>query len=251
RRAAAAVAVDLGDDSGGSAARPPRALHEVLGELARRNGDAHHGAVDVRILTLPDGSRRAIVDITGTKSWTPAPTADITSLTTNGRALTGTPTAYEQGVLSAMHDAGVRPTDPVMVVGHSEGGMVAVQVAQQAAASGRFDVTHVVTAGSPIGLTVGALPSRVRVLALENEHDVVPHLDGTANPDLPNVTTVEGDHGDGTVGGDHDIRESYVPIARDAEAASSRSIEAFLHSAGAFFRGERVETHAYQIVREY
>ena len=36
----------------------------------------------------------------------------------------------------------------------------------------------------PLGLTVGALPSRVQVLALESSKDVVPHLDGRANPDL-------------------------------------------------------------------
>jgi hypothetical protein len=240
-----------GLDRTGVAGRPPRTVTALLKDLGRRNGDHRHGEIDVRILTLPDGSRRAIVDISGTKSWDPLPTGDVTSLTTNGRALVGEPTAYEHGVLAAMRRAGVRHTDDVMLVGHSEGGMVAVTAARDALASGEFNVTHVVTAGAPIGLTVGALPSRVQVLALENARDVVPHLDGRANPDKPNVTTASSAHGDGTIGGDHDIDESYVPLANDVEASGNKSIRDFLASARSYFRATSVETHTFQIKRAY
>ena len=244
------VAHPLGTDPAPLATRPPRRLTDVVAELQRRCDDeTHHGAIDVRLLTLPDGTRRAIVDISGTKSWTPLPTPDVTSLTTNGRALVGVPTAYEQGVLAAMRRAGVRPTDDVMIVGHSEGGMVAVTAARDAVASGRFNVTHVITAGSPIGLTVGALPSRVQVLALESSQDVVPHLDGRANPDRANVTTVSSDRGTGTITGNHDFTDSYLPVAGDAQASDNPSIRHFLSSAAGFFRATRVETKAYQVVR--
>jgi pimeloyl-ACP methyl ester carboxylesterase len=223
----------------------------VIGELGARDADMHHGAIDVRILTLPNGSRRVIVDVTGTKSWTPLPTADITSLTTNGRALVGEPTAYEHGVLAAMHQAGVRRGDPVMLVGHSEGGMVAVEAARAASATGEFTITHVVTAGSPVGRTVGTLPRSVQVLALENSRDLVPHLDGEANPDEPNITTVTGARGDGTVVGDHAIESSYLPLAVDAEASRNASIRAFLTTARDYFRGDAVHTFAFQITRRY
>ena len=245
------VARGTGLDGTGVAGRPPRQLTDLLDDLAQRNGDGRHGEIDVRILTLSDGSRRAIVDITGTKSWDPLPTSDVTSLTTNGRALVGESTAYEQGVLAAMRRAGVRSTDDVMLVGHSEGGMVAVTAARDALAGGKFNVTHVITSGAPIGLTVSALPSRVQVLALENERDVVPHLDGVANPDKPNVTTVSSMHGDGSIGGDHDIDDSYVPLARDVEASRNRSIRDFLRSARGYFRASTVETHTFQINRAY
>lgn len=245
------VAHDLGIDRSAPATTPPRRLSDVITELGARDEDPHHGAVDVRTLTLPDGSRRVIVDVTGTRSWTPLPTGDVTSLTTNGRALVGEPSAYEQGVLAAMRDAGVRRDDPVMLVGHSEGGMVAVEAARDAAASGTFTITHVVTVGSPIGLTVGALPRSVQVLALENSRDLVPHLDGVANPDEPNVTTVTGAHGNGTVIGDHAIEGSYLPLAEDTQASDNRSIRAFLSSARDYFRGAAVHTRAFQITREY
>jgi hypothetical protein len=240
-----------GIDRTGAAARPPRNLGDVLRELDQRDGDERHGAIDVRILTLPDGSRRAIVDITGTKSWDPFPTQDVTSLTTDGRALVGRRTAYEQGVLAAMRAAGVRPRDPVMLVGHSEGGLIAVNAARDAAADGGFTVTHVITAGAPIGRIVGALPASVQVLALENTRDVVPHLDGLANPDRRNVTTVSGTRGDGTIVGDHQIGGAYLPLATDAQASGDPSIRDFLRTADGYFRADAVETHTYQIGRRY
>jgi pimeloyl-ACP methyl ester carboxylesterase len=240
-----------GTDRRGVAGRPPRRLTDILRNLSQRNGDAHHGEIDVRIMTRPDGTRRVIVDITGTKSWDPLPTRDVTSLTTNGRALVGQRTAYEDGVLLAMRRAGVRSSDKVMLVGHSEGGMVAVTTARDTAASGEFDVTHVITAGSPIGRTAGSLPGRIKLLALENKRDVVPHLDGLANPDRPNVLTATSKEGDGTVLGDHDIGRSYVPLAADVENSRDASVRDYLGSAKTFFQATSVETHTYQVQRQY
>ncbi len=79
-----------------------------------------------------------------------------------------------------------------------------------------------VTAGAPIGLTAGALPPGVQVLALENHNDVVPHLDGRTNPDRTNITTVTIDRDDGTIGTDHSVAQSYVPGAADVDASATR-----------------------------
>ena len=245
------VVLPTGVSRTGPSGRAPRRLTDVLADLGQRSDDDRHGMIDVRILTMPDGTRRAIVDITGTKSWDPFRTSDITSLTTNGRALVGEQTAYEQGVLAAMHRAGIQPGDDVMLVGHSEGGMVAVNAARDAVASCAFNVTHVITAGAPIGLIAGELPSSVQVLALENKSDVVPHLDGRVNPDKINVTTATTDHGDGTIVGDHTIDGAYLPVAADVQASQNRSIRDFLAGAAGFFRGRSVETRTFQIVRRY
>ena len=245
------VARSLGADTRGVAGRPPRRLTDIVGDLAQRNDDPHPGAVDVRIITLADGSRRVVVDITGTKSWTPGHTSDVTSLTTNGRAVVGQRTAYEQGVLAAMRRAGVRPDDDVMLVGHSEGGLVAVTTARDAVRSGQFRVTHVITAGSPVGRTVGELPRSVTVLALENSRDVVPHLDGVANPDRPNVTTVTSTRGDRTIAGDHSLDTAYHGVAVDAQASRDASVRTFLTGADDWFRGTHVTTQAFQVIRHY
>ncbi len=243
-----AVVHDLGIDT--RPLTPPRGLADLIGALAVRD-DGAAGEISVAFVTGADRRRRAIVDIPGTKSWSSGATSNITSLSTNARALVGAPTSYEDGVLEAMNRAGVDESDEVMLVGHSEGGMVAVGAARDAVRSGRFRVTHVVTAGSPIGLTVGAVPSSVRVLALENEADLVPHVDGHANPDRRNVTTVTVHHGDGTVGDDHDLRDSYQPGAWDADQSSNASVRDFTRSAGGFFGATAITTRAYLITRSY
>jgi pimeloyl-ACP methyl ester carboxylesterase len=245
-----AKVTDRGVDTRGVARTAPRNLADVMTGLALRSQGAS-GDVDVRIMTSADGTRRAIVDIPGTKTFDPTQVADITGPATNIRALVGVNTAYEDGVLQAMKRAGVRPDDDVMLVGHSEGGMVAVQTALACARTGRFRVSHVVTAGSPVGRTVSALPARVRVLALENHNDVVPHLDGRTNPDKVNVTTVTVQHGDGTIDDDHSIEQSYLPGAADVDASRNRSVRSFLSGASGFFSAAHVETHAYVITRRY
>jgi hypothetical protein len=138
-----------------------------------------------------------------------------------------------------------------MLVGHSEGGLVAVSTARDAVRSGQFHVTHVITAGSPVGRTVGELPRSVSVLALENSRDVVPHLDGVANPDRPNVTTVTSTRGDRTIAGDHSLDTAYHGVAADAQASRNASVRSFLAGADDWFRGVHVSTHAFQIVRRY
>ena len=140
----------------------------------------------MRILTRPrqpGAPRHVVVDIPGTKSWSlAAHNSDVTSIATNLRSLAGERTAYEEGIELAMRQAGVRPDDDVVLLGHSEGGMVAVNAATRFAQTGEFHVDRVITAGAPISATVDRIPRSVQVLALENAGDVVPHLDGQPNP---------------------------------------------------------------------
>jgi hypothetical protein len=253
RRAATAdghpvVRATVDDDAAGGP--PPRDLADVMTALAARNR-GEPGEIDIRILSRPNGARAVIVDIPGTKSWDPLPTRDVTSVVTDIRAMSGHETSYERGVLEAMRRAGVRPDDDVMLVGHSEGGMVAIQAAIDASRAGSFRVTHVVTAGSPIGRTAGHVPSSISVLALENAHDLVPHLDAAANPASANVTTVTVDHDRADVLANHDIESAYVPGARDADASRNGSIRDFLRSAGAFFDASHVSTHRFVVSRTY
>ena len=202
---------------------------------------------------MPDGTRRAIVDITGTKSWTPLPTPDVTSLTTNGRALVGERTAYEEGVLAAMRRAGVRPTDDVMLVGHSEGGMVAVDAARDAAAQRRVQ-RH--PRASPRARRSGSPSARcprwVQVLALENARTSCRTWTGGRTRTGRTSPRRRRDRGDGTIVGDHDFADAYLPVAADVEASGDRSVRALPAPARTgTSAATHVETHTYQIVRRY
>ncbi|HEY7046367.1 MAG TPA: hypothetical protein VH373_04050 [Jatrophihabitantaceae bacterium] len=242
---------DLGSDSIADVAGPPRNLRDLMAGLAHRD-EGQAGEIDVRLLECPDGRRRAIVDVPGTKDWSiAAHNGNVTSLATNLRAIDGEPTSYERGIVQALHRARVRADDDVLLVGHSEGGLVAVDAARHLAAGGEFRVSHVVVAGAPVGLLAGRIPAGVDVLALENECDVVPHLDGAVNPDRVNVTTVttRRDHGD--VGANHDLDASYVPGAADVDASNDPSVRAYLAGLSGFLSAERVQTRTFVITRSY
>jgi hypothetical protein len=245
-----AVLHDLGTDERPAVTTPPPSVAGLIAELAVRN-EGRHGEISVSVVVGADGSRRAIVDIPGTKSWNPVPTHDVTSVGTDIRALAGHDTAYEDGVLAALTAAGVTKDDDVMLVGHSEGGIVAVNAARDAVRSGRFRITHVVTAGSPIGRISRQLPESVQVLALENSADVVPHCDAADNPDRRDITTVTATEQHFNIVDNHDLTDSYEPIADAADHSDNASVRAFTRSAHGFLSGTAMHTHAYWITRGF
>ncbi len=208
----------------GDGAGPPRGAADLVRALALRG--AHNdggGAVDVRILDGPAG-RRVIVDITGTTVWNLDPrrrTPQVSDLGTNLRALANRSSVFERGVLQALRQAGVRPGEPIMLVGHSQGGMIAARLAGQLRTEAGFTVTHLVTAGSPLGLA--PVPGSVSVLSLQNTGDLVPELDGADNPRRGNWITVRTAHGDSSVLGRHSV-QAYLAGAGDLDASTDRSL---------------------------
>ena len=241
----------LGADPVADAAGAPRSLEGLLAGLARRD-EGRPGEVDVRVLDGFALPRRVVVDIPGTKDWSLAShNGDVTSIATNLRALHGATTTYERGVLEAMRRTGVRPDDDVLMVGHSEGGLVAVNAARRAAATGEFRVRQVVTAGAPLGLIAGSVPAGVNVLALETDGDVVPHLDGAENPDRLNITTVTAHRRYGDVIANHRLDETYLAAVRDVDASDDPSVRDYVRRLAGFLTASTVRTQAYQITRAY
>lgn len=75
----------------------------------------------------------------------------------------------------------------VNLAGHSQGGILAANVASERFFASRYDVNAVVTVGSPIGsINVG---KDTRVLSIVNEHDVVSRIDVGTSRGL-NITEV-------------------------------------------------------------
>ncbi len=187
----------------------------------------------------PDRRERTayVVTIPGTKDWQldPRRREHLTDFATNAGALGGLPTARVDGIAKALERAGARPHDQVMLVGHSQGGMLAVRAADEWTRSERFAVTHVVTAGAPIGgMTV---PASVQVLALESRDDVVPRLDARANDDRANVVTVRFDTPAATLIAQHALETSYLPAATalaSSPYSQNPSLLAWSESATAF-----------------
>ena len=91
-------------------------------------------------------------------------------------------------VVEAMRQAGIGRNDPVALVGHSQGGIVAAEIA--ADRSRQYNIQHVVTAGSPVANH--PIPSTTWVTSIEIEDELVAALDGAHNPATAQWLTVRG-----------------------------------------------------------
>jgi hypothetical protein len=176
--------------------RAPAGLAEVISRVAASSPGTPTadgrltpaGTVRVDQVRGADGRRAWIVEIPGTHRWSPLAGGDPFDLTADVHTLARDSSAAGATVLGALRAAGARADEPVLLAGHSLGGMVAAQLAADPAVRREFRITHVVTAGSPVA--VSGVPDDVQVLSLEHTDDLVPRLDGVANPDRPNWVTV-------------------------------------------------------------
>ncbi|HYO85464.1 MAG TPA: alpha/beta hydrolase [Dermatophilaceae bacterium] len=176
--------VRIGDPETLPARPPPEGLAGLLTLLEAPGASA--GRVDVWQL-VPAGAFHpgtVAVALPGTSDWAPPWAAgDAPDIRTLGASLDliGRRASAEVAALpDALASAGVSAGTRLVLVGHSLGGLTATVAAGDPRLRERYLVTHVVTAGSPVGGL--ALPPGVRGLSLEHRADLVPMLDGHANP---------------------------------------------------------------------
>lgn len=209
---------------------PPEGTADLLALIEGRGMDGAEpppGRIDVTAVTStgPDGASTTayVVALPGTSSFE-APVvsdfhSDVRNLEGNLLLMAGRSTAEVAALPSALLAAGVPPGARVMFVGHSQGGMTAYTATGDPTLRSRYQITHCLTAGSPIGAM--AAPKGVQVLSLENSRDPVPKLDGRRNPDAMHRTTVrfDGDRG-------HDL-DGYRVAGRVADEATGGSLGEF------------------------
>jgi len=130
------------------------------------------------------------------------------------------PTQYERAVLDALRAAGATPDDPVMLVGFSQGGIVAGHLA---AYNRDLAWDAIIVAGAPIDNM--PIPPDVTVVSVQHLGDPVPALDtaigGTGSPrERPNWTTITAPSvapGD-RIGSTHDARRYSETLRAHAPA---------------------------------
>jgi len=154
------------------AALPP----DGFGELARRIPDASADGPQIRIERYsgaPGSPPSWIVYIGGTAEWDPAGTGQPFDLTSDVAGAAAGPSGAYRAVVEAMRAAGVEPQDPVLPVGHSLGGQIAVQLAE----SGEFNTVGVASFGGPTAEL--SIPAGVEAVTVEHTDDIVPAFGGT------------------------------------------------------------------------
>lgn len=207
------------------------------------------GVIGVREIPPARGRPRAwVVELPGTQDWNLSAGSNPMDLFSNVQTVAGTTSVYQQAVVSALRGR-VPRGEPVMLVGHSQGGLTAAALASDPTVREQFNITHVVTAGSPMaGIDV---PPGVQVLSLENERDLVPRLDAAPNAPTATHTSVVFDLRSEGLGEHHEL-DAYRAGAEAVDAATDHpSLDAFSDSAKVFFPDDvPAVLHRYQLRRE-
>ncbi len=171
-------------------ARSPRGLEDIFNQQSSLGRDGSEGQIQIVQINDAEGHSRWVVQIPGTQDWDPTRTTNPVDLTSNVHLMTQEQqTALQRQVAKAMDAAGIKPGEPVMLTGHSQGGIAAATFAADPAFRERFNVTSVVTGGSPIARI--PIPDSITVMSVEHTQDPVPMLDGRDNPARDNWITVK------------------------------------------------------------
>lgn len=221
------------------------AMVSALSVRSRREG-----RVRVVGVACADGSVAWTVLIPGTQSWDPVAGDQPFDVTTNVQAMAERWTLLAAGAAEALRVAQASrgragAGDRVLLVGHSQGGIVAASLASDPAFRATQRVTHVITAGAPIsGFEV---PAQVSVLTVEHVGDPVPHLDLLGDPVRPGWVTIRSPP---VLPSPHDA-DGYAATAGLLDTAPSGSAPGqWRDSADGFFAGPVVYAADFLLDRE-
>jgi hypothetical protein len=165
--------------------RPPQSVEGIAQrlQLVHRQNEA-----TILIEQYKQGKEKLyVVYVPGTRDKTILPTGDPFDLS-SGVALLADPdsASSHQAVLDAMKREGIDKTDKLLMVGYSQGGTIAADIAT---GDYKYKPIGLVTFGAPIAQF--DLPDRLPVLSVEHTNDIVPALSGAVNPLTTNWLTVE------------------------------------------------------------
>jgi len=148
----------------------PVGLEDLIARIPR----AGEGNSQLRIERYGGDPPVYYVYIGGTIDAGIDPTGEPFDMSSNVEAIAGQNSASQRATVQAMRDAGIQSHDQVILVGHSQGGLIAARIAE----SEQFHVTEMVTVGAPIHAV--PVPASTEVLALEHNEDIIPSLSGVA-----------------------------------------------------------------------
>ena len=168
-----------------SFATTPDSITAMLDRLWRISSK-EQPTVGIDIFNSPHGNKIAVVYVPGTQSFSFGDTSNPLDMASNIQAM-GKPdtAASEKAVLLAIKQAGLSVADEVILVGHSQGGMVAGNLA---AYQNGFITAGLITFGAPLAHLRSL---KVPVMAIEHANDPVPNLSGRTNPLQKNWVTVQ------------------------------------------------------------
>lgn len=157
---------------------PPSDLSQIIANTNTTYGDKETGEVSMSVVGNPPTG--VIVNIPGTEKWGPGAGDNPMDLTGNAeQAGSGGWSAGSQATADAIAqlyaDNDIPPGTPLMLNGHSQGGMIASSLAANEDFASQYNLTNVMTYGSPVDNY--SVPSSVNQLNLQHGGDAVPRID--------------------------------------------------------------------------
>ncbi|MDR0595032.1 MAG: DUF3089 domain-containing protein [Bifidobacteriaceae bacterium] len=245
----------------GSAAadRPPAGVEDLVWRVkALADADKSDSQIGVTKVSAADGSASWLVTVPGTQSMALGTGSNPADMGTNLRAVPGDTNAIGLAAVAAMADAGVQPGEPVVLAGHSQGGIVAAALAADPEFTAQYALAAVLTIGSPVSRLKPS--NSAQWLSLEHTQDIIPALSGGANQRGPTQTTVVRDLREAS---DPDLREAatdtaaahhletYADTARILDQGSDQSVAAWRDAAAPVLDPTAsAETTVYKVKRE-
>lgn len=174
----------------------PTSASQALERIASLNSSDDNGQIEILQHRTPGADGRVhtswSVVIRGTQKWGLGED-NPQDMLSNLQGIAGEESDQTRAVQQAMEMAGIPAGEPVELIGHSQGGIVASQLAANPQIRERWAISSVLTAGSP---TAGAsVPRDIPMLNVENTRDIVPSLDGLTNRDRGEALTLHFDSG--------------------------------------------------------
>ena len=162
---------------------PATGLAERIARIPKTD---ENGGSQIRIDTIrhSDGTVSYEVYISGTQDFNLKNTKTPFDMTSNVRMIGHLPAGSMEAAREALRQAGVKSGDSVIFVGHSQGALLAHELA----ASGDFDVKGVVEVGAPS--SGSTLPTGANGVSIAHTDDLVTAL-GVDRPADPNQLLVE------------------------------------------------------------
>ena len=162
---------------------------EIISEFDR---GVYDSGVSIRTIAQADGTTAHIIYIPGTQDWW-SQSDNVFDGVDNLAAMAGAATPAEKAVLEAMRQHGIGPDDPIMLAGHSQGALVAGNLASDPQFRDNYNVEGVLAYGATI--SDRSIPAEVAVTQIVNEADIVPHATDVGGPSgIENLNRIDVDY---------------------------------------------------------
>ena len=181
--------------------------------------------------------------IRGTQRWD-ASSTNIQDQRTNFTSMAKADNDQYRAIVEAMKTMNIGKNEPVELLGHSQGGIIATQIASTKQLNEKYNFVTLTTFGSPTGTY--KIPEHIQTMHFENLSDPVPALDGKPNPINQNRTTVYFNTNNTKISNSTHDQTMYSQMTKNIENSDTKSIQKWIKSRQPFMQPQNPKNETYK-----